>query len=69
MYNITINTNNYDIVPKNGQNHARTVNGNAYEIDMAQKDATSWEVTKGGVKIAPFRINWRKYTLKISRSV
>ncbi len=78
MYNITINTNNYDVVPENGQNHAGTVNGNAYEMDMAQKDATSWVVKKDGVenrveiahldtdnKLATIRINGRKYTLKI----
>ncbi len=78
MYNITINQNNYDVIPENGDQHKGTVNGKAYEMNMAQKDATSWTVTKNGVenrveianldtdnKLAIVRINGRKYSLKL----
>lgn len=78
MYTITINKNNYDVIPTNGDREEGTINGNAYEMDMAQKDATSWIVTKDGVehrvevvnldtdnKLAVLRINGRKYDIKL----
>ena len=78
MYNITINENNYDVIPQNGKTQEGTINGNHYSMQMAQKDATSWIVTKDGTenrveivnldtdnKLAILRINGRKYTLKL----
>lgn len=78
MYNITINNNNYDVVPQNGDRHEGEVNGKEYLMDMAQKDANNWIVNKDGQeyrievanldtdeKVATIRINGRKYTLKL----
>ena len=78
MYNITINNNNYDVVPENGDSFNGTINGNDYAIEMAQKDATNWVVNKGGVeyrvqvasldtdnKKAVLRINGRKYAVSL----
>ena len=79
MYNIKINENNYDVTPLNGDHHTGTINGESYEMDMAQKDASNWVITKDGkenrveiahldtdAKVAVIRINGRKYSMKLS---
>jgi len=78
MYNITINNNIYDVAPQNGDQHQGKVNGSDYAMEMAQKDAHNWVITKDGVeyrvevanldtdnKVATLRINGRKYTMKL----
>ena len=79
MYNVTINNTNYDVIPENGDQHQGTINGSDYAVNMAQKDAHNWVVTKDGVdyrvevaslntdnKTAVLRINGRKYALKLA---
>ena len=79
MYNVTINNTNYDVVPENGSHHHGTINGSDYALEMAQKDAHNWVVTKDGTeyrveiasldtdnKTAVLRINGRKYALKLT---
>ncbi len=78
MYQVSINNKNYDVVPENGEHHNGTINGSDYTMDMAQKDAHNWIVTKDGVdyrvevanlntdnKTAVLRINGRKYAIKL----
>jgi len=78
MYNITINTNKYEVVPENGDSYAGTVNGNDYAIDMVQKDASNWVINNDGKeyrvevamldsdnKKAVLRINGRKYAVSL----
>ena len=78
MYQVSINKNNYDVVPENGEHQNGTINGSDYSMDMSQKDAHNWIVTKDGVdyrvevssldtdhKTAVLRINGRKYAIKL----
>lgn len=79
MYNVTINNTNYDVIPENGDQHQGTINGSDYAVNMAQKDAHNWVVTRDGMdyrvevasldtdnKTAVLRINGRKYALKLA---
>ena len=79
MYNVKINNTNYDVIPENGGKRQGTINGTDYAVDMSQKDAQNWIVTKDGVdyrvevasintddKTAVLRINGRKYALKLN---
>ena len=79
MYNITINNNNYDVIPENVDSFTGTVNDSDYAIDMSQKDTSNWVVNRDGIeyrvevasldtdnKTAILRINGRKYSVKLN---
>lgn len=78
MYTINVNHNTYEIVPENGPTYMGTINGEHYEMNMAQKDATNWIVESDGIehrvevvhldtndKVAIIRINGRKYSVNL----
>lgn len=78
MYTIQLNNNQYEVSPQNGSNHQGLVNDQEYSLDMAQKDASNWEVSMNGKdyrvevvnldtnnKLATIRINGRKYEMKL----